>query len=227
MDYDQKLKHVRFDNVCSILRRAVWEKCPFGNRQFGEDVAWSLAVQKMGFTIGYDPFARVLHSHDRPKEYTKQRALIGNASLLELFDVPAPLSSTLTVTDLQQTLSQLQSDCDWFLEQLTKAGPHESLSRDHIRKSINRLFRRILETRADKIAGLERFRLELIPLLAILLHVRPKEEIDMDEVAILTHKVQASIEGRLLGEYRHSMQCTNIPLEPLFEELISGSTIPV
>src|SRR5574341_2686588 len=52
-----------FDNVASAVRRSSWERIPFPERSFGEDVAWGKAVLLSGGALAYEPSARVEHSH--------------------------------------------------------------------------------------------------------------------------------------------------------------------
>lgn len=74
-----------FDNVCSALRRDVWEEIPFPRSAFGEDIAWGRAVLEAGWTLAYEPSAAVVHSHRRPirEEYRRERD--AHRRLYELF----------------------------------------------------------------------------------------------------------------------------------------------
>ena len=61
-----------FSNVCSALRKDVWEMHPFSETVlFGEDQEWSLRALKAGYKIVYEPEAVVIHSHN----YTLAQAL--------------------------------------------------------------------------------------------------------------------------------------------------------
>jgi rhamnosyltransferase len=76
-----------FDNVCSAVRRSVWERVPFPRIPFGEDVAWSRAVLEAGHAIAYEPTAAVIHSHRRPvaEEYRRER--LSHRTLFEQFGI--------------------------------------------------------------------------------------------------------------------------------------------
>jgi rhamnosyltransferase len=76
-----------FDNVCSALRRSAWEKIPFPETDFGEDVAWGKAVIEDGWAIVYEPRAAVEHSHRRSVVYEYRRTRICHRRLFELFEV--------------------------------------------------------------------------------------------------------------------------------------------
>ena len=61
-----------FSNVCSALRKDVWEAHPFSETVlFGEDQEWSLRALRAGYKIVYEPGAVVIHSHN----YTLAQAL--------------------------------------------------------------------------------------------------------------------------------------------------------
>ena len=52
-DYDnfpplEKYYFCNFDNVCSAIRKPVWEKMKFGTVNFGEDIDWAERVLKAG-----------------------------------------------------------------------------------------------------------------------------------------------------------------------------------
>jgi len=51
-----------FDNVCSCIRKSVWEEIPFEETYFAEDLGWSKKVLEAGYTIVYEPEAAVYHS---------------------------------------------------------------------------------------------------------------------------------------------------------------------
>lgn len=76
-----------FDNVASSLRRSVWEGLPFPERAFGEDVAWARSALLAGHAIGFEPGARVEHSHriDLVREF--KRIYCDHRNLYELFQL--------------------------------------------------------------------------------------------------------------------------------------------
>jgi rhamnosyltransferase len=76
-----------FDNVASAVRRASWERTPFPERSFGEDVAWGRAILLAGGAIAYEPTARVEHSHriDLVREF--RRLYCDHRNLFELFEL--------------------------------------------------------------------------------------------------------------------------------------------
>ncbi len=74
-----------FDNVASAVRRSTWERIPFPEKSFGEDVAWAREVILAGGAIAFVPAASVEHSHriDLAREF--RRIYCDHRNLCELF----------------------------------------------------------------------------------------------------------------------------------------------
>lgn len=59
------LDNVFISNVCSAIRRRVWEKIRFNDKVFmSEDKDFALRVLRAGYKIIYEPKAAVYHSHN-------------------------------------------------------------------------------------------------------------------------------------------------------------------
>jgi rhamnosyltransferase len=82
-----RLDRCTFDNVCSCIRRSVWEQHPFRETPIGEDVEWARDVLLSGYRIAYVPDAAVVHSHDRSASYEFDRTRVLHRRLYELFGV--------------------------------------------------------------------------------------------------------------------------------------------
>ncbi len=54
----ERLDRCTFDNVCSCIRRSVWEQHPFRATPIGEDVEWARDVLLAGYRLAYVPDAR-------------------------------------------------------------------------------------------------------------------------------------------------------------------------
>lgn len=74
-----------FDDVCSAIRRKIWEEIPFKAVPFGEDIGWGKDVICSGYKIVYEPEAAVLHSHNRSVLYEYRRTYICHRRLNQLF----------------------------------------------------------------------------------------------------------------------------------------------
>ena len=80
-----RLRRCAFDNVCSCLRRDVWEAHPFRETPIAEDLEWAREVLLAGHAIGYAPDAEVIHSHDRSVRYEFSRTAVLHHRLHALF----------------------------------------------------------------------------------------------------------------------------------------------
>src|SRR4029077_2326021 len=89
-----RLDRCTFDNVCSCIRRSVWQQHPFRETPIGEDVEWARDVLLSGYRIAYVPEAAVVHSHERSAAYEFDRTRVLHRRLYELFGVhtiPTPV----------------------------------------------------------------------------------------------------------------------------------------
>lgn len=81
----EKYFFCNFDNVCSAIRKSIWQKNKFGVIGFGEDIDWAERVLKKGHKIVYEPAAAVVHSHDRPMSYEYKRTYVCHRKLYQQF----------------------------------------------------------------------------------------------------------------------------------------------
>lgn len=81
----QRLELYKFDNVCSALRRSVWEKIPFGACRYAEDLLWAKRALEAGHTLVRDPSAPVIHAHRRSFVYEFRRGVLDAWVLDEAF----------------------------------------------------------------------------------------------------------------------------------------------
>jgi len=79
-----------FDDVCSALRRSVWEKHAFRAVLFAEDLDWAVRVLRAGYRIAYEPAAVVLHSHIRPAIYHMRRQYVSAKVVPGFLQCPIP-----------------------------------------------------------------------------------------------------------------------------------------
>lgn len=61
----ERLDVSRFDNVCSVMRRESWQRRPFRELPFAEDLAWGIETVRAGQSLLYIPGSVVIHSHRR------------------------------------------------------------------------------------------------------------------------------------------------------------------
>ena len=83
----ERLAICAFDNVCSCIRRSVWQSRPFRPTPIGEDLEWARDVLLDGHRLAYAPDAVVVHSHDRSPGYELARTYMLHHELYRLFGV--------------------------------------------------------------------------------------------------------------------------------------------
>jgi glycosyltransferase involved in cell wall biosynthesis len=88
LSFEERLRLVSFDNVCSALRRDFWERCPFRPLPFAEDLDWGVRALTAGNRLVYDPAIRVIHSHTRPAAYHMRRSYISGRVVPKLLHLP-------------------------------------------------------------------------------------------------------------------------------------------
>jgi len=76
----QYWKHC-FSMASSAIRRTVWEELPFSETlQYSEDIDWTWRIRQMGWTVKYQQFSRVYHSHNYTrKQFAKRHRGEGKA----------------------------------------------------------------------------------------------------------------------------------------------------
>jgi len=106
----EKYLFCNFDNVCSCIRKKVWEEIPFEKTCFAEDLGWSKRALEAGYTIVYEPKAAVYHSHNRSVWYEYQRTYVCHRRLYQLFGL--------------QTIPSFQDACRSTLKNITFEGKY-------------------------------------------------------------------------------------------------------
>lgn len=96
-----RLERCIFDNVCSCIRRSIWEQHPFRATPIAEDIEWAKEVLLAGYRLAYVPAAEVIHSHDRSARYEFARTCVLHHRLYELFGV----RTIPTVPDLARAIA--------------------------------------------------------------------------------------------------------------------------
>lgn len=121
----ERMRHCTFDNVCSCLRREVWEAHRFTETPIAEDLAWARDVLLAGHELAFVPDAVVLHSHARRAAYEFERTALLHYELHRLFGVR-------TIPTWQALTRSIASTAALHL-QLRRHAPHavpvESLPR--------------------------------------------------------------------------------------------------
>lgn len=87
----RRFQGVAFDNVCSALRRTLWEQFPFARIEFGEDLEWAVRVLRAGHTLLRNPAARVHHSHNLEPYQRLRRAFVSRRASNRILELPPAL----------------------------------------------------------------------------------------------------------------------------------------
>jgi rhamnosyltransferase len=80
-----QLRLCAFDNVCSCIRRSVWERIRFAETPIAEDLEWGRAALLAGHQLDFVADALVLHSHERSAWYEFSRTYALHRRLFDLF----------------------------------------------------------------------------------------------------------------------------------------------
>ncbi|MBI4483389.1 MAG: glycosyltransferase [Acidobacteria bacterium] len=119
---EQRIKLIAFDNVCSAIRRRVWEEVPFPPARFGEDLAWGKQVLLRGYWLVHEPDATVYHSHDRPLDYMVRRFYVSTVTQLELLEAEPEDFSQVTEWDGVRAALDFLSEVAGRLQAAEKSG---------------------------------------------------------------------------------------------------------
>lgn len=82
---EEKVELYRFDNVGAMIRRSVWERIPFGECDYAEDLLWAKRALEAGHTLVRDFSAPIVHAHRRSFGYEFRRGLLDARAMDELF----------------------------------------------------------------------------------------------------------------------------------------------
>ena len=104
----EKYMFCNFDDVCSCIRKKIWEKIPFEETYFAEDIGWSKKVLEAGYSIVYEPEAAVYHSHNRSAWHEYLRTYVCHRRLYALFGL--------------QTVPSFRDACRATLRNITLEG---------------------------------------------------------------------------------------------------------
>ncbi len=102
----ERLDTCAFDNVCSAIRRRVWETIPFAHTPIAEDLEWGRNVLLAGHRIAFAPLAGVEHSHDRGAWYEFKRTWVLHQQLHRLFGLHAIPTTGALVRSLAATVGE-------------------------------------------------------------------------------------------------------------------------
>ncbi len=145
----ERMERCTLDNVCSALRRSVWEELPFGRCAFGEDSRWAHRAILSGHAITYTAAAQVVHSHRRSILYEYRRTYLSHYLLYELFGLR-------TVPDHRTAWRSLFSAGEWVRTCLRREVGWPRRIREALRAPVERYVTALAQYRGARDAALGR-----------------------------------------------------------------------
>ncbi|MFQ5778236.1 MAG: glycosyltransferase family 2 protein [Terriglobia bacterium] len=121
-DFLDRFDCLAFENVCSALRRRVWEQFPFSRIDFAEDLDWSFRVLAAGHAVVHNPAAQVFHSHNYAPHQRLKRAFVAARALHRIFRMP-PEFARLDESDVLEGIGAFLADLAEQRAQLARL-PH-------------------------------------------------------------------------------------------------------
>jgi len=187
-------------------------------------MAWSKKVQLAGHTIAYDPFARVIHSHMRPPEYTRKRGVTQSFFTTEIINSAPPGDfQEVPLPEVLKLEKQVAKDCRLLLKlirlQTNRSG---GVPIGEIRKALRRLHVKISFRKTSRhTTAFVNLRYQPLSMLGIMLLDRAAtDEMKLEEIAVLIEKSRAAFDGDLWGNYIAAVRYfRNVLPSPLTDKL--------
>jgi len=113
---DRKLgiKNIFFSNVCSAIRRDVWENIPFDETIImSEDQLWARQVLLAGERVLYEPRAVVFHSHNYQLKEVFKRNFDSGVSLVGIAEDAFTAMAGYEIRHLISCVKELVRGGDW------------------------------------------------------------------------------------------------------------------
>jgi rhamnosyltransferase len=76
LSHAEQLNCCRWDDVNAMYKKEILQKLPFRETDYAEDALWAKDALLSGFTLVYNPLAKVQHYHFQNEEYTFRRNFI-------------------------------------------------------------------------------------------------------------------------------------------------------
>jgi rhamnosyltransferase len=122
---EERQMRCTFNDVSSIVRRSVWERIPFRDVAFAEDLAWGYDVLRAGHSVIYEPASQVYHSHERPLSYEFRRSYVEARAVGEILGAPAELLSFQQAVGLLSLWRTITARADAYVSGGAPAGQSE------------------------------------------------------------------------------------------------------
>ena len=114
------------DNVCSMVKRSIWEKIRFKPTQYAEDLQFGLSCLREGYKIAWLPHCSTIHSHTRPPFYYMSRHYVDRRVMFELFKNPSPAwVETVTLDQLFSAVKATYFVINEFVRSIEASSMHD------------------------------------------------------------------------------------------------------
>jgi rhamnosyltransferase len=115
-EQDLGIKSIFFSNVCSAIRRDVWEQFPFDETLImSEDQLWAKQVLLAGHRILYEPAATVFHSHNYGLKDIFKRNFDSGVSLVGIAHDTFVGMASYELRYLASSVKELVGSGSWWL----------------------------------------------------------------------------------------------------------------
>ena len=99
----------QIDNICSCVRRDVFEKYEFNDLPYAEDLDLGLRLLESGYKIGFLSSVGVIHSHIREAAYYFKRSYMDRKVLIQLLDMAPANWSARGINSFPEMLGYIHS----------------------------------------------------------------------------------------------------------------------
>jgi 2-polyprenyl-3-methyl-5-hydroxy-6-metoxy-1,4-benzoquinol methylase/GT2 family glycosyltransferase len=123
---EQLLQLAGLDNVCSMVKRGIWEKIRFKPTQYAEDLEFGLSCLREGYKIVWLSHRSTVHSHTRPPFYYMSRHYADRRVMFDLLkDSPPAWVETVTLDQLFSTVKATYLAINEFVHSTDISSMHD------------------------------------------------------------------------------------------------------
>jgi glycosyltransferase involved in cell wall biosynthesis len=114
------------DNVCSMVKRSIWEKIRFKPTQYAEDLQFGLSCLREGYRISWLSHRSTIHSHTRPPFYYMSRHYADRRVVFDLLKDPPPgWVETVTLDQLFSAVKATYFVINEFVRSIEGSSMHD------------------------------------------------------------------------------------------------------
>lgn len=140
----EKRKLAGIDDVCSCIKRDIFDDFKFKKVDFAEDIELGIRLIESGYKLGFLYSVGVIHSHNRNSDYIMSRYYVDSKSLAKMFD-NAPFIKEQDVDLVLNAILSLYDSLKWSIHTIspkyendTKMDSFFFALKDSIGKGVNR-----------------------------------------------------------------------------------------